>query len=128
MEDIKEMLLQEKAKIEAQLKNSMKKTHSFEHDIGDAIDTSVEEQERDFTILLQDRDNNKLGLIEDALQRIKIDDYGYCEECGEEISKKRLLAVPFTRFCVPCQQEIEKSVGGKVILNTMGESQSFGED
>jgi DnaK suppressor protein len=41
--------------------------------------------------------------VEEALSRVGTDEYGVCRECGEEISAKRLAAVPWAKFCVTCQ-------------------------
>ncbi len=78
-------------------------------DIGDAIDSSVEEQKRELDLLLQDREQARLTGIEIALKRIESDDFGYCDECGEAISKKRMLAVPLARMCINCQSNEERS-------------------
>ena len=107
MQDIKTMLLKEKENlIEEILKN--KEQVVTEHEIGDEIDSSVEEQERKLTMLLQDREQEKLEKIEDAIRRIEENSYGNCEECGEPISKKRLMIVPFAKLCINCQQEEER--------------------
>ena len=127
MKEIKDMLLREKEKILTQLKSNFQKTQ-VDYEIGDAIDSSVGEQDRDFHLLLQDIHRNKLEQIEDALKRIEKQDYGYCEDCGDEISKKRLLLVPFARLCVVCQQARERSTGGRYISNALGETRLFGED
>src|SRR5689334_18522931 len=37
-----------------------------------------------------------------ALERIEADAYGRCENCGQEIGRERLEALPYTRFCVQC--------------------------
>jgi len=53
--------------------------------------------------------NNKtLKDVEIALQRLDTGTYGICEECGNEISEKRLRALPFALNCLDCQQEKEK--------------------
>jgi len=41
--------------------------------------------------------------ISDALKRIELGSYGVCPECEEDISSKRLDAVPWARYCVTCQ-------------------------
>lgn len=49
----------------------------------------------------------RLKALETALRRIDTDpDFGYCEECDEEIPVKRLLIKPEARFCVKCQTRI----------------------
>lgn len=113
MEEIKSMLLQEKKDLISEiLKN--KDQIAMEHEIGDAIDNSVDEQERKLAMLLQDREHEKLEMIEEALIRIDDDDYGICEECSEPISKKRLMVVPFAKMCINCQQEEERLRGLKI--------------
>ncbi|MGE4518430.1 MAG: TraR/DksA family transcriptional regulator [Desulfobacteraceae bacterium] len=49
----------------------------------------------------------KIKNIQSALRRIDSDpDFGYCEECGEEIDIKRLKIMPETRFCVKCMAKL----------------------
>ena len=50
----------------------------------------------------------QLNAIDDALQRIEDGTYGVCEECGKKIHKERLKIMPFAKFCVACQSEMEK--------------------
>ncbi|MBF0277581.1 MAG: TraR/DksA family transcriptional regulator [SAR324 cluster bacterium] len=110
MQEIKAMLLKEKEKLIDEILKSQGKS-AFEHEIGDEIDSSVEEQERKLLMLLQDREREKLEKIEEAIVRIENDNYGECEECGEPIAKKRLMIVPFTKLCINCQQEEERLKG-----------------
>ena len=109
MEEIKSLLLEEKAALLVDIRERTDKKDKIYSDIGDAIDSSVEEQERELDLLLQDRDLARLKGIESALQKMDSDDFGYCEECGESISKKRLLAVPLTRMCINCQSNEERN-------------------
>jgi DnaK suppressor protein len=51
-------------------------------------------------------DMKLLREISDALLRIDHGTYGVCAECEEPISPKRLDALPWARFCVPCQEKI----------------------
>jgi DnaK suppressor protein len=46
----------------------------------------------------------RLKKIEAALKRIEEDEYGYCLECGDEISEKRLNAVPESPQCMECME------------------------
>lgn len=110
MEEIKSMLLRERDNITKDIMK-LKEENTIEHEIGDEIDSSVEEQERELHLLLQDRDRVKLDRINEALKRIEEGDYGVCEECGETISKKRLMVVPFARLCINCQKEEERVMG-----------------
>jgi RNA polymerase-binding transcription factor DksA len=43
--------------------------------------------------------------IDEALRKIRKNRFGDCEKCGNPISKARLKALPYTRFCVKCQKQ-----------------------
>ena len=109
MEEIKRLLLEEKAALLENIREKTGNQNKLQNDIGDAIDSSVEEQDRELDLLLQDRDQARLKGIENALQRMESDDFGYCYECGENISKKRLMAVPLTSMCINCQSIEERN-------------------
>lgn len=55
------------------------------------------------------RRQQRLRAIQAALVRIEQEDFGYCEECGEEIAVKRLQFDPTTRYCIECLSEREKA-------------------
>ena len=124
MEEIKRLLLAEKAALLAEIRDKSSKKNKTNSDIGDAIDSSVEEQERELDLLLQDREQSRLKGIENALQRVDSDDFGYCEECGEDISIKRLLAVPLTRMCINCQSNEERS---RLAQNAFSRADNFSQ-
>ena len=109
MEEIKRLLLEEKAALLENIREKTGNQNKLQNDIGDAIDSSVEEQDRELDLLLQDRDQARLKGIENALQRMESVDFGYCDECGENISKKRLMAVPLTSMCINCQSIEERN-------------------
>jgi len=58
--------------------------------------------EQEQTLSFIQSDNATLGLIEEALARIKDGTYGICENCGKAIPKVRLNVLPFTASCVQC--------------------------
>jgi DnaK suppressor protein len=51
-------------------------------------------------------DYAQLRLIDEALDRMDSGDYGVCLACEEEIPNKRLTALPWAKYCVPCQENI----------------------
>ncbi|MFN7685287.1 MAG: TraR/DksA family transcriptional regulator [Oligoflexia bacterium] len=57
---------------------------------------------------LQEQERRELASIDRALEKISSGEYGSCEDCGEEIPFKRLLAVPEARFCTRCQSLAER--------------------
>ncbi|GIX48713.1 MAG: hypothetical protein KatS3mg131_2924 [Candidatus Tectimicrobiota bacterium] len=74
---------------------------------GDSLDIATSAGDREISFMLKSRDLDELRAIEDALQRIDSDDYGICAHCEDPIELKRLEAVPWTRFCRSCQEELE---------------------
>jgi DnaK suppressor protein len=48
----------------------------------------------------------QLRMIEEALDRLSSDDFGYCLACEHSIPAKRLQAIPWARYCVSCQEEM----------------------
>lgn len=56
---------------------------------------------------LKEGDIQRLRAIEQALHRIDSGTYGDCNECGEPIHEKRLLAVPWATVCIECQENAE---------------------
>jgi DnaK suppressor protein len=49
-------------------------------------------------------------MVDSALDRIREGSFGQCISCGAEINPKRLEAVPWTRFCIACQEKMEKGI------------------
>ena len=56
------------------------------------------------SLSLNSIDYQQLGLVEEALDRMTVGDYGRCLGCGDPIPAKRLRAIPWARYCVPCQE------------------------
>jgi RNA polymerase-binding transcription factor len=51
-------------------------------------------------------DHEQLILIEEALERLDAGEYGICLHCRRPISKNRLEAIPWARYCIHCQSEL----------------------
>ncbi len=64
--------------------------------------------DRDFALSLLSQEQDALYEIEEALKRIEGGTYGMCEMSGKPIAHARLEAIPFARFTVECQSQIEK--------------------
>lgn len=68
--------------------------------------------EQDFTLGLIENEEQELGAIEDALERIAEGTFGVCEECSKLIPKERLKAIPQAALCLECKQKEEGEAGG----------------
>ncbi len=73
----------------------------------DSGDQALVDLDREMGISLQEMRNKERQQIDDALVSLEEGTYGVCAECGEEISEKRLQALPFARLCVACQTNRE---------------------
>ena len=73
----------------------------------DTGDQALVDLDREMGISLQEMRNKERQHIEDALVSLEEGTYGICAECGEEVSEKRLQALPFARLCVGCQTNRE---------------------
>src|SRR6185437_13797020 len=74
----------------------------------DAIDEVQLAGERELAIRNLDRESNLLREVRLALARVADDSYGICLHCEEEIKPKRLDAVPWTKFCIRCQEAADR--------------------
>ena len=71
-------------------------------------DAGSDAYDRDFALSLLSQEQDALYEIEEALKRIDAGTYGICEMSGKAIPHARLEAIPFARFTVECQTQIEK--------------------
>lgn len=76
--------------------------------MGDLGDCATSDMLAEYAHIFGERLRRRLQLIEDALEAIEDGYYGSCEECEEPINEKRLRLMPFARFCVRCQSELER--------------------
>ena len=74
----------------------------------DALDEVQLAGERELAIRTLDRDSNMLRQIRRALARIEDGSYGVCLHCDEDISPKRIAAVPWAAFCIKCQEQVDR--------------------
>lgn len=77
----------------------------------DALDEVQRATERELAMRNLDRDSNLLRNVRGALRRIEEGSFGVCLRCEEDISPKRLAAVPWTAFCIQCQEIADRSQG-----------------
>jgi DnaK suppressor protein len=71
-------------------------------------DAGSDAYDRDFALSLLSQEQDALYEIDQALKRIELGTYGKCEMSGKPIPRARLEAIPFARFTVECQSQLEK--------------------
>src|SRR5918997_1165555 len=75
----------------------------------DALDEVQNAAERELAIRNLDRESNLLRNVRAALRRIEEGTFGVCVHCEEEISIKRIAAVPWTPYCIACQEQADRA-------------------
>ena len=73
----------------------------------DPLDRASAESDRSWTLRIRDRESMLIKKIRKSLAAIESDEYGICEDCGEDISIARLKARPVTSFCIGCKTKRE---------------------
>ena len=74
----------------------------------DIADKAANSYTKEFLFHQSNSERQLLQLVEGALDRIREGSFGHCISCGAEINAKRLDAVPWTRYCIACQEKVEQ--------------------
>lgn len=74
----------------------------------DLADKAANSYTKEFLFGQTHNDRALLQLVDDALRRIKEESFGQCISCEQELQQKRLEAVPWTRYCINCQEKQER--------------------
>lgn len=77
-------------------------------DLSSYADVGTDSFELETSLNIASGESNWLHEVTDALRRLREGRYGICEGCEQPIPKKRLEVFPSARFCIGCQEEVEK--------------------
>ncbi len=101
-------LLKKKEEIVNKISETYNESKEVESGIAqDVADKAESSYTKEFLLSLSNAEREQLLLIDEALKRIDKKELGICQRCGKDINKKRLDAVPWTSYCIDCQ-EIEE--------------------
>jgi DnaK suppressor protein len=84
-----------------------------EADVGtaqDIADRAANSYTKEFLFHQSNNERQLLQMVEVALARMREGVFGECINCGNEINSKRLEAVPWTRYCIACQEKLEQGL------------------
>ena len=70
-------------------------------------DAAADNFDQEFDLTMIENEQETLAQISEALERIEAKTYGQCVECGGNVSKPRLQALPYTRVCIDCARSLE---------------------
>lgn len=62
----------------------------------------------DMELKLLTEEADVVQMIDEAMQRLKDNEFGICLDCGEKITHERLIAKPYALYCVKCKTRMEK--------------------
>lgn len=111
LEKYRRLLEQKKAELATELAKARDaEEESNEESTQDIADKAVSSYTREFLYSLTDSERTTRLQIDEAIARIDDGTYGSCMNCGVPMSEKRLTAVPWTPYCVDCQELAEKGL------------------
>ena len=76
----------------------------------DPVDLAVRNYSKNVMLAVSENESKQLTMIIEALERIDDDEYGLCLNCENDVNPKRLLAVPWAKYCLDCQELLEKGL------------------
>ncbi len=76
----------------------------------DPVDLAVRNYSKNVMLAVSENESRQLVLVDEALLRVEDDEYGQCQNCEKSINQKRLAAIPWARYCLDCQELVEKGL------------------
>jgi len=76
----------------------------------DPVDLAVRNYSKNVMLAVSENESRQLALIDEALRRLDDHEYGLCQNCEKEVSAKRLSAIPWARYCLDCQELVERGL------------------
>lgn len=108
LKDIKNKLLAERDQLIQKLKGNDLSIDDSE--TPDPVDLAVRNYSKNVQLAVSENESRQLTLIDEAVLRIDDEEYGSCLNCEKAINPKRLAAIPWARYCLDCQELLEKGL------------------
>lgn len=108
LKETKQRLLSERTLLIDKLKDNDLSVDDSE--TPDPVDLAVRNYSKNVMLAVSENESRQLALIDEALLRVDDNEYGLCQNCEQEISPKRLAAIPWARYCLNCQELVEKGL------------------
>ncbi len=103
-----EKLLAQKQLLEQSMSTAVEQgRETVADDTQDIADQAVLSYQKEFLFSQGTSGHQQLRLVRQALSRMQDGSFGECVHCGTEIGPKRLEALPWTPYCINCQEKIE---------------------
>jgi DnaK suppressor protein len=108
LKEVKQRLLDERLLLIEKLKGNDLSVDDSE--TPDPVDLAVRNYSKNVMLAVSENESRQLALVDEALLRVEDDEYGICQNCEQEINPKRLAAIPWARYCLSCQELVEKGL------------------
>ena len=96
-------------------------------DVVDDVENSGAGIQEAIELSLLQMKSQTLGAVDEALVKVEAGTYGYCVECGDEMTEQRLRALPFAVRCTACEQKREQRTANNRRLNDRGGASLFAD-
>ena len=104
----KKLMARREELLDAIARTQQEGRHADEDPTVDLADKAANSYTKEFLFGQTNSDRFLLKLVDDALARIRENTFGECISCHDELQQKRLEAVPWTRYCIACQEKMEQ--------------------
>jgi DnaK suppressor protein len=128
--DLKRMLDERRKEIMSEVQGRIRDQREADtwgrvHEVLDAGESSEADIQEDLEFALIQMKAETLTKINDALGRLEEGTYGYCSDCGGEISGQRLRALPFAVRCKECEEVREVAADREKMMNQKRNGPAF---
>ena len=103
LEHFRQILLAWKAELMSEVDRTLNTMQDENTALPDVNDRATQEEEFAIELRTRDRERKLIRKIEQSIEAIQNDDYGFCETCGIEIGLRRLEARPTATLCIDCK-------------------------
>lgn len=107
LEHFRGILLKWRQALQQDISNTVGHLQQGPMNHADPLDRATQQEEMNLELRTRDRESKLIRKIDQTLERIREDDYGYCDTCGIEIGIRRLEARPTADLCVDCKSIAE---------------------
>jgi DnaK suppressor protein len=110
-DEFRTLLADKKETITRKLSATITESKEMESNVAqDLVDKAETSYTKEFLLSLSDGEREQLLLIDEALKRLAHGEFGVCQLCHKEIGGKRIKAIPWTPYCIDCQEKAEEEL------------------
>jgi DnaK suppressor protein len=109
LENYKKQLLEQRDRLVGQLNENQRQSFEFGlEEMPDPVDAAVQDRSQTILLSISESERDLIDQIDESLQRIELGSYGICVNCERDIAVARIEAVPYARYCMNCQEKLER--------------------